>query len=100
MTWLTPWHQHTNPAAAEAELARELSGSHVLANVPVTALACRQDQDDVLFQLNDGSGRVAVLHLTYRKESAPDWPFTTLFGSLEEFSAGAMAQDHADNSNV
>jgi hypothetical protein len=70
--------------AFEAELRRELKSGHPLYGVPVTAIG--YDQDDVLFELLDGSGRVAEVHLTWAGEKEkPPWPGTALFDSFAEW---------------
>jgi hypothetical protein len=98
MQWLEPWR----PVAAEHgfvdELRRECGLGHPLYGLPVSALASRDDCDDVLFQLEDGSGRVAVVHLTWRKESGADWPHTTFLPDLRSFVEDVMAKDHAQPS--
>lgn len=80
------------------ELRRELGREHPLAGVAVLALARRQDCDDVLFQLLDGSGSVAVVHLTWTQSASerPPWPGTTLYSSLALWVEEGMKEDHAD----
>ena len=64
----------------EIELRRELEIGHPLFSIPVTAIGRRHDQDDVLFQLNNGTGRVAEVHLTWSgKKENPPWPNTLVF---------------------
>ena len=77
-----------------AELAREISARHILFGVPVKAIARRVDCDDVLFELLDGSLRVAVVHLTYAVETDPQWPHTEMFENYEHFASARMASDH------
>jgi hypothetical protein len=62
--------------------------------VPVAALAKRNDADDVLFELRDGTGRVAVMHLTFQHPGRPPWPQTTIFASLETWADERMKADH------
>lgn len=93
--WLIPWHAAHDPRYAR-ELAREAPAGHVLKKVPVRVLACRQDCDDVLFALDDGSDRVAVVHLTYAVESDSHWPLTTIFRDLGDFAERCMRPDHDD----
>jgi hypothetical protein len=72
--------------AFEAELQRELKPGHALFGIPVAAIGRRYDQDDVLFELLDGSGRVAEVHLTWAGEhERPPWPGTALFGSFADW---------------
>ena len=79
----------------ERELRRELSAGHPLSGLPVRTLARRQDCDDVLFAVEDGSGRVAVVHLTWTHTppEQPPWPGTTVFPSLEAWAAEGMRAD-------
>lgn len=102
MEWLVPWHSVSNDPAQVAgmqrELKRELSAGHPLFDLPVKTLARRQDCDDVLFALEDGTGCVAVVHLTWTQSppERPPWPATTLFPSLENWAAVGMLSDAAE----
>ena len=96
MEFLEPWYAVEDSAAIERQLRSELPGNHVLANVPLAAVAHRQDQDDFLFLLNDGSERVAVVHLTYSLNTNPLWPHTQFYASLPAWATERMAQDHAE----
>jgi len=66
------------------ELSREICSEHILYNVPACALGRRTDKDDFLFQIESVSGRFAVVHLTWQKETNPQWPSTSVFNSFEE----------------
>jgi len=55
MEFLRPWYEPMNKKALEAELASELPKGHALLGLPVRVLAQRQDCDDFLFELLDGS---------------------------------------------
>lgn len=71
------------------ELRREMSAEHPLYDLPVSAIARRRDRDDVLYVIEDGSGRVAVVHLTWSR-SAPEeapFPWTELHADFEEWQA-------------
>jgi len=91
--WLIPWQAESSPQAV-AELAREIRSGHPLWQIPVRVLARRQDSDDVLFAVDDGTGRVAVVHLTYQVELDPRWPSVALFDSIEDFRRRRMQADH------
>lgn len=86
-----PWH----PVSCEddvrlvSELERELPNGHVLADVEVRCLARRLDDDAVLFELVDGSGRVAEVHLTWRVERHAEWPSATVYRSMIEWMNGS-----------
>ena len=94
MAYLEPWFNVNDPRLGD-ELRRELPSGHVLAGLPVVARARRQDRDDVLFELLDGSGRFAQVHLTYQAESDPRWPTTTIFPTEADWVV-RMVEDHAD----
>jgi hypothetical protein len=100
--WLVPWHSVSDDpaqvAGMERELKRELSAGHPLFGLPVKTLARRQDRDDVLFALEDGTGRVAVVHLTWTQSPPehPPWPDTNLFQNLVVWAADGMRSDAAD----
>lgn len=96
MKFLEPWYSVEDAAPLNRELARELPVGHCLYQVRVNAVARRQDCDDVLFSLEDGSGRVAVVHLTYAVESDPVWPLTRVFPDMSSFSEERMVSDNAE----
>ncbi|MBX7105466.1 MAG: hypothetical protein K1X57_15380 [Gemmataceae bacterium] len=98
MDWLPPWYSVADDtdqiAGLEKELADELAAGHPLFGLPVRTLARRQDCDDVLFAIEDGSGRVAVAHLTWaRHPEPPPWPYTAVYPSLAAWAAEGMLAD-------
>lgn len=99
--WREPWGPVVDPthaAGLERELHKELSTSHVLHGLNARAVATRQDCDDVLFELLDGTGRFAVVHLTWSRHPEPDprWPAAAIFAGFEAFDQKCMKPD-ADN---
>lgn len=95
--WVEPWRPietSSEAVALGAELGRELAPAHPLSGLPLVAVGRRGDGDDVLFAIEDGSGRVASVHLTWwaAQEILP-WPTTTLY---ENFSAWAEAARGVD----
>jgi hypothetical protein len=100
VTWLIPWHANVpRPEANDGsakELHREMTKSHPLFGITVRDVAYRQDCDDVLFELLDGSGRFALVHLTFAKqpEVDPRWPRTEIFKDFEHFEHQRMRPDH------
>lgn len=95
MDLLEPWYVPENLARLETQLANETPSGHVLEGMPVRALAQREDCDDVLFELLDGSQRVAVVHLTYAHNVDRAWPRTHIFRNLSEWLEGPMRMDHS-----
>lgn len=100
MEWLTPWEGILRDSeaarSAERELEREVADGHSFYAVPVSAIASHTGSDDVLYSVNDGSGRVAIVHLTYIKTppDRPPWPSVTFFASLEAFRSDEMLPEH------
>jgi hypothetical protein len=102
-TWLEPWYPVDEfgeemaiemAAALEKQLRREICKDHVLYGVNVRLMGRRADTDDVLFALSDG--RVAEVHLTWRRGTEPDprWPGTAIFAALEEWVRESMVPLH------
>src|SRR5437667_3945419 len=99
-TWLVPWRPIENGRADDRtakELYAEVCETHILSGIQARPVACRQDCDDVLFELLDGSGRFAVVHLTYSQHPEPDprWPETSIYRDWDEFLR-AMKADAED----
>jgi hypothetical protein len=68
------------------ELQRELSPGHAVFGLPITPIARRRDQDDVLFSIQDGTGRVAIVHLTWKgSPESPPFPWATLYRSFADW---------------
>jgi hypothetical protein len=82
----------------QRELRGELAEGHPLHGLPVRTLGRRQDCDDVLFAMEDGSQRVAVVHMTWT-HSPPDrlpWPLSRVYPSFEVWAVEGMRSDHDD----
>lgn len=60
----------------EDELAREITSTHVLAGVGVSAVAARKLRKEIIYRLSDG--RWAWVHLTWSKETNRDHPRTEI----------------------
>jgi hypothetical protein len=89
MKWPAHWESFANDAQDDAllrEFRREAPADHVLANVPLRTVGTHPS-DNVLFELLDGSGRFAAVHLTFSKnrETDPRWPDTTIYDNWEHF---------------
>ena len=99
--WLVPWHPIKGGSADSAlsrELYSELSPQHVLHGIKARPVAQRQDGDDVLFELLDGSGRFAVVRLTFARHPEPDprWPQTDVYTGWVQFYRYRMQPDAAE----
>jgi len=96
--WRRPWLPVSPEFAssAEAELHRDVCRGHVLYDRPVKAIGHRQDRDDVLFYIGETPPRFAVVHLTYQRETVPQWPSTAVFDSLEAWITQRLVPDADD----
>jgi len=100
--WLEPWwhvavERPELAAAYERELAAELGAGHQLSGIRLAAIGKHDGSDDVLFQVLDGSGQVAVVHLTWaRHPEPPPWPGFKFFRSLEAFAEQRMRPEHSE----
>ncbi|XAH25411.1 hypothetical protein AAFF27_09515 [Xylophilus sp. GW821-FHT01B05] len=98
--WLEPW---TSTAGADdgylrtfaEQLARETSRGHELHQVPVKLIG-RGNGDDALFELQDGTGRVAQVHLVWQGRQKPPWPGTAIFASLEDWRIKSMIPENRE----
>ena len=99
MEWLKPWRStkhHDEPVheTFQRQLQREVAPGHCMHGLPVELIA-RGNGDDALFQLLDGSGRVAQVHLTWSKtQQRLPWPATTIYKKLEEWAEKIMLPEH------
>lgn len=85
-------------AAKIAErLKKDLPNGHVLSGLELKAVAKRIDQDDVLFEVFGGDQPLAVVHITWKRETDPQWPSTRFFQNWDEWIDQAMRPDHADS---
>ncbi|MFG0249886.1 MAG: hypothetical protein ACF8OB_13440 [Phycisphaeraceae bacterium JB051] len=79
------------------QLEREVGPGHVLYHVPVRIIARHNASDDCLFELLDGSGRVAIVHLTWsRTQERLPWPETIVCDDLQTFVTEHMLPEHED----
>lgn len=93
---LSPWTALDVDRAKvlEAELMRELSPGHVLEGRRIKALASRGDRDDVLFEIEDGTAKLALVHMTWRKELDSKWPSTMFFNGWEQWAQDVLLPSH------
>jgi hypothetical protein len=68
--------------ALQAELKRELCPEHALYGFDAAPWRIAWPDKDVAFTLSDG--RVALVHLTFNRETSPNWPFFKIFASKAE----------------
>jgi hypothetical protein len=102
INFTVPWHAMPDgPSHRDgllAELHRELVSPHPLFGLPAVPIARRQACDDVLFRFGHLPERYAVVRLTWtgKPERAPQFPWTEIFDSLDDFAATRMKEDAFD----
>lgn len=96
MKWLIPWRAAHDESNGVDEVRREVSPGHPLYGIKVRSIAYREDCDYALFALDDGTSRVALVHLNFQPGTNPHWPRTVLFDSLSAFASTRMVLDHKD----
>ena len=77
-----------------ARLESEIPEKHVLHGLRLRAVATRIDRDAVLFEIDGGHMPLAVVHMTWCKETNPDWPRTKLFPGWENWVLNEMLPAH------
>lgn len=96
-SYLEPWvavEEQDGPLVNE--LNREVCPGHPLHGAQTRALARRIDQNDVLFELLEPERRVAVVHLTWKRENDPRWPHAVLLPDLDNWANLIMKIDHEE----
>jgi len=71
---------------------------HILWGRELQAIGRRLDSDDVLFEICEDVKQYAEVHLTYASmpESNPEFPWTTLFSSIDDWICRGMMKDHRE----
>ena len=102
MEWLSPWwsteeQDSTFHETFESELQLEVGPGHFVFGIPAKLIGRHDACDDALFELCDGTCRVAVVHLTWAKhEERLPWPRTEIYASLESWADQRMCPEHED----
>ena len=95
--WLEPWMPESDEdGSLVEELRREICDRHILFGVDARAVGTRIDCDDVLFVTDNPHKPIAVVHLTWKLETDPKWPFTSIFDSWQDWISNCMMRDHRD----
>lgn len=104
MQWLDPWWSTAEQSESflktfESQLRIEICADDPIYGIPAKIIG-RGNGDDALFQLLDGSGRVAFIHLQWGKiPRCIDDKFrarTFVYESLEAFFAQHMVPEHRE----
>lgn len=102
--WLDPWWSTENEdeqfhEAFRKQLEQEAPPGHCMYGLHVKIIA-RGIGDDALFEILDGSARVAEVHLTWSKsqERLP-WPITTIYQTLDEWVEKVMLPEQKERAD-
>ena len=77
------------------QLKIEVGPDHVMYGLPVRMIGRDGGSDDTLFEILDGSGRLALVHLTWKKGQEPlPWPLTAFFPNFEAFKMTYMVPEN------
>lgn len=101
--WLEPWRRLANEyepcpfsdsrgnnpfEILNNELHREMPIGHELHGLDTEVVAlCVWTHQDFLFVTNNPEKPIALVHLTWSKETDPTWPHTTVFRNIDEWRA-------------
>src|SRR6218665_574084 len=93
--WNEPWRtaaidDTVRRKAFERELAMEVQPGHALYGVS-TRLMALGDGDDCLFEILDGTGRIAEVHLVWQGPQTPPWPSAVIYENLEDWKTQSNA---------
>jgi hypothetical protein len=71
-----PWHWDNRDLTIQ--LRREMPVDHILSNKKLKSIGRRQDNDDVLFELENDKYKYAVVHLTWAQKRLMDNKYPTI----------------------
>lgn len=92
----SPWHLENIDLTKQ--LHRELSEKHVLFGVPMKTIGRRQDNDDVLFELENQKHQFVVVHLTWSSHTIadPTYPAIRFYKDWEDLYENRLLPDSRD----
>ena len=99
--WPAPWKPLPLPEgwlglvrSAEAELQSEVCLGHLLYRVACRAVAFNADDvNEFLFTTDRPGAPIAFVHLTFKAENDPTWPYTVCYPGWEAFRVAWEVQD-------
>ena len=98
--WLEPWSSIDDATASFSDtfvqqLRREIRRGHQLYDLPVRLIG-RGNGDNALFEIQDGTGRVAVVHLVWQGRQKLPWPDTRIYTSLASWQEKCMIPENRE----
>ncbi len=103
--WYEPWWATSDQSSDfhntfKRQLETEVSPEHILYGLE-TKLIGRGEGDDALFEILDGSNRVAQVHLTWSKrQEAHPFPMTSVYVSIEEWYSKYLIPLHFERLGI
>ena len=96
LKFLPPWIEIDSKGSLEKELQKEVLESHPLFGQKVKAIAKREDNDDVLFQLENE--KIAMVHLTWRssKELSSKYPRSIIYEHWSKVFEEQIVKDNQE----
>jgi hypothetical protein len=94
--FLKPWHSDNKDLTIQ--LHREINKKHILNNKPLKTIARRQDNDDVLFEVDNADFKYAMVHLTWSQKTLKDskYPRTETYENWQEVYENRIVIDNQD----
>lgn len=92
--YLKPWH--ADDKGLTIQLHREINKKHILYGKSVKTIARRQDNDDVLFEVDNAEFKYAMVHLTWAQKMLddPKYPRTETYKDWHEVYENRIVKDH------
>ncbi len=100
--FLEPWWSTDKKGADFREaflnqLKTEVCPDHVMYGLPVRMIGRDGGSDDTLFEILDGTGRFALVHLTWAKvQECLPWPGTAIYPNFDAFTMERMIPQNQD----
>ena len=92
--YLKPWYPESVDLAIQ--LRREINKKHILYGKTVKTIARRQDNDDVLFEVDNCDYKYAMVHLTWGQRTMEDskYPTTKTYKDWQDVYENRIIIDH------
>lgn len=94
--YLKPWH--ADDIDLTVQLQREINKKHILYSKSVKTIARRQDNDDVLFEVDSAEFKYAMVHLTWAQKTLddPKYPRTEMYKDWQDVYENRIIKDHEE----
>lgn len=92
--YLKPWH--ADDIDLTVQLHKEINKKHILHGKSIKTIARRQDNDDVLFEVDGAEFKYAMVHLTWAQKTLedPKYPKTETHKDWQDVYENRITKDH------